>query len=259
MRYCLVITLLFCIFLGVSAQSSDSRVSMESKRAAKTKVATKISLGGNYWTGNTEKGTIIGSLNFAAIDSIKEFSFNTKYTYGENNKKINQREFLAGLQYDYHPLSAFSPFLRVELYNNEFRNLKYRFSGLAGTKYRFFVFKMDGETTSDFSVSGAITYVFENYTPDSQSSGQQKIRLSLRPKIKQKLAKNIYFQSELYYMPKINYLDDYIIYLRSNVNFLVNSNIFIKCSYEYEYEKKPITTDIKKTDTFLTISLGITI
>ena len=259
MRICFVITLLFCFSLSGFAQNSDSRVSMESKRVAKTKISTKISLGGNYWTGNTEKGTIIGSLGLAAVDSIKEFSFDAKYAYGENNKKVNQQEFLSGLQYDFHPLSAFSPFMRIELYNNKFRNLKYRYSGLAGAKYRFFVYKKDGETTSDYSISGAFTYVFEKYSPEAKASDQQKVRLSLRPKIKQKLAKNIYFQSELYYIPKINCWEDYIFYFRSNVNFLVNSNIFIKCSYDYEYENKPITTDIKKTDTYLTISLGITI
>ena len=241
------------------AQSSDSRVSMESKRAAKTKIATNITLGGGYWTGNTEKGSVTGSINLAAVDSVKEFSFDAKYTYGENNNKVNQREFLAGLQYDYHPLSALSPFLRIELYNNEFRNIKSRFSGLAGAKYRFYMHKKEGETTSDYSISGALTCVFENYTPDAQSSNQQKVRLSIRPKIKQKLAKNIFFQSELYYIPKINCWEDYLLYFRSNINFLVNSNIFIKCSYEYEYENKPISTDVKKTDTIFMISLGISI
>ena len=259
MKHCLIIALLFCFSLGVSAQSSDSRVSMESERAAKTKVATNFSLGGNYWTGNTEKGTIIGSLNIAATDSLKEFSFDAKYTYGENNNKLNQREFLTGLQYDYRPLSVFSPYVRIELYTNEFKNIKQRYSGLAGAKYRFFVYRKNGETTSDYSISGAFSYVFEKYTQDAHSSDRQKVRLSLRPKIKQKLAKNIYFQSELFYMPKIDYWEDYIFCVRSNVNFLVNSNIFIKCSYEYDYESKPITTNIKKTDTTLSISLGITI
>ena len=232
---------------------------MESKRAAKTRIATNISLGGNFWSGNIDKSTFQGNLHIAAADSIKEFSFDTKYIYGENNNKLNHRELLMGTQYDYHPLSVFSPFTRVELYSNEFRNIKARFSGLAGAKYRFYVHKKDGETTSDFSVSGALTYMFEKYTPDAKSLNQHKLRLSMRPKIKQKLAKNIYFQSEIYYMPKIICWEDYILYFRSNLNFLVNSNIFIKCSYEYEYENKPITSDIKKTDNILSMSLGISL
>ena len=259
MRYCLVMTFFLCFSLSGFTQSTDSRVSMESKRDAKTKIATNISLGGNYWTGNTQKGTIIGSLHLAAVDSVKEFAFDAKYTYGGNNKKINQREFLTGLQYDYHPLSVFSPFIRVELYTNGFRNIKSRNSGLAGAKYRFYVHKKEGETTSDFSISSALTYAYEKYTPDAESPNQQKVRLSFRPKMKQKLAKNIYFQTELYYMPKINYWRDCILYSRTNMNFLVNSNIFIKCAYEYEFESKPITKDIKKTDTMFMISLGISL
>ena len=259
MRQFFFITLFFCFSLSGFSQSADSRVSWESKRSAKTKIATNITLGGNYWTGNTDKSTITGRLQLSAIDSIKEFSFDSKYAFGENNNKRNQREFLSGLQYDYHPLSTFSPFLRVELYNNEFKNIKSRLSGLAGAKYRFFVYKKEGETTSDYSISGAFTYVFERYTSDAKSDDKQKVRLSMRPKIKQKLTKNIYLQSELYYIPRIDCWEDYIIYFRSNINFLINSNIFFKCSYEYEFENKPITTDIKKTDAIFSISLGITI
>ena len=259
MKNSLVFTFLFCCCINGIAQTTDARVSMESKRAAKTRISTNITLGGNFWSGNIDKSTFLGGLNLAATDSIKEFSFNAKYIYGENNNKLNQREFLTGLQYDYHPLSVFSPFTRVELYSNEFRNIKTRFSGLVGAKYRFYVHKKEGETTSDFSVSGAITYVFEKYTPDAQALNQHKLRLSMRPKIKQKLAKNIFFQTELYFIPKIICWEDYILYFRSNLNFLVNSNIFIKCSYEHEYESKPITSNIKKTDNIFSISLGISL
>ena len=259
MRHCIVILFIFCYSLNGIAQSADSRVSMETERAAKTKIATNITLGGNFWSGNIDKSSFLGNLHLAATDSIKEFSFDAKYIYGEHNNKLNHRELLTGLQYDYHPLSAFSPFTRIELYSNEFRNIKYRFSGLVGAKYRFYVHKNEIETTSDFSVSGAFTYVFEKYMPDAQSLNQHKLRFSLRPKIKQKLAKNIYLQSELYYMPKMDCWEDYILYFRSSINFLINNNIFVKCSYDYEYENKPITTDIKKTDTILSINLGISL
>jgi len=253
-------TILIASFLCISLTGyTQKTVSLESKRATKANISTNISLGGSYTTGNTEKGAISGNLQLAAIDSLKEFSFDAKYTYGENNNKMNQREYLTGLQYDYRPLSKISPFIRAELYSNAFRNIKYRVSGLTGIKYRYFAYKKDEETISDYSISGALSYDYEKYTSDAQSASRQKVRLSIRPKIKQKLANNIYLQSELFYKPKINYWSDYILHTISDINFLVNNNIYIKCSYEYKYENKPVTSNIKKTDTTLLISLGIKI
>ena len=144
----------------------------------------------------------------------------------------------------------------MDLYNNDFKNIKFRYSGYAGVKYRFFVYKKDDITLSDYSISGALTYVYEDYIPEVDVANQQKVRLSIRPKIKQIVAKNIYIQSEIYFKPRIDCFEDYMIYSISNINFVVNNNIFIKCTYEYDYESKPITSDIKKTDSIFIISLG---
>ena len=252
-RYILFATFLFCVVQSGYTQG----VSMETKRAAKSKISTNISLGGSFWSGNVDKSIVSGSVLVAAVDSMKEFSFDAKYTYGKNNNKLNQREFLTGLQYDYRPLSVVSPFLRMDLYNNDFKNIKFRYSGYAGAKYRFFAYKKDGVTMSDYSVSSAITYVYEDYVPEIGVANQQKIRLSVRPKIKQIIAKNIYFESEVYYKPKIDCWSDYMIYSISNLNFIVNNNIFIKCTYEYDYESKPVTSNIKKTDTMFIVSLAL--
>ena len=258
-KYALLATFLFCFLQAASSQSSAPKVSMETNRAAKSKIATNISIGGSFWSGNVDKSIFSGSLLLSAVDSVKEFSFDAKYTYGKNNNKLNQREFLTGIQYDYHPLSIISPFLRMDLYNNDFKNIKFRYSGYVGAKYRFFVYKKDGITMSDYSISAALTYVYEDYVPEIEIADQQKVRFSIRPKFKQIIAKNIYLQSEIYFKPKINCWEDYMIYSISNLNFIVNNNIFIKCTYEYDYESKPVTSNIKKTDTMFIVSLGFKI
>ena len=258
-KYILIAIFTFCIVQSGFAQSTGPKVSMESKRVAKAKISTNASLGGSFWSGNVNKSIFSGSLRLAAIDSLKEFSFDAKYTYGKSNNRLDQREFLTGLQFDHRPLSVISPFLRIELNSNEFKNIKHRYSGYAGAKYRFFVYKKDGETKSDYSISGAIIYVYEDYIPEVEIADHQKVRLSIRPKIKQIIMKNIYFESETYFKPRIDCWRDCMIYSISNINFLVNSNIFIKCTYEYDFESKPITPNIKKTDTKFILSLGFSI
>ena len=259
LKYILTAIFTLCLVQSGFTQGFGSKVSMESKRASKVKISTNASLGGSFWSGNVDKSVFSGSLRLAAIDSLKEFSFDARYSYGKSNNKLDQREFLTGLQFDHHPLSILSPFLRMELNSNEFKNIKHRYSGYAGAKYRFFVYKKDGETKADYSVSGAMIYVYEDYIPEIEIADQQKVRLSIRPKIKQIIMKNIYFESETYFKPRINCWRDYMIYSISNINFLVNSNIFIKCTYEYDFESKPITSDIKKTDTKFILSLGFSI
>jgi Putative salt-induced outer membrane protein len=254
LRFTLHAIFLLCVLQSVSAQSP--KFSIDSKRASKSKISTNISVGGSYWSGNVDKSIFTGSLRLAAVDSIKEFSFDAKYTFGKNDGKLNQREFLTGLQYDYHPLSTFSPFLRMDLYSNEFKSINLRYSGYAGAKYRLFVNQKEGITTSDFSISGALTYVYEKFVPEVDKDNQHKVRLSIRPKIKQIISKNILLQSEIYFKPKINCWEDYIVYSMSSISVAVNDNISVKLIYEYDYESKPVTDNIRKTDSMFVINLG---
>jgi putative salt-induced outer membrane protein YdiY len=256
-----VLVFILLLFVALSAttavQAQESAklkdITRTAKRVAKAKISTNVTLGGNFQTGNTEKSGISGTVQISSVDSVKELSFNAKYTYSENKKVVNQREYLVGGQYDFNPLNRFSPFLRIELYGNEFKKIDYRVSGLIGAKYRYYVYK----NTSDFSISGALLYDIENYIAEANLQTQKKYRLSLRPKFKQRIMENIYAQTELYYKPNITRLDDYIIHSITNVNFIINKNMFLRCSYEHEYNSKPAKSSVKKDDTLLLASLGI--
>ena len=127
------------LFAQISGSSSAKNIMTKSSRTSKATLSARITLEGNYQTGNTEKTNLSGSVSMAAIDSIKEFSANSRFLYGENNKTVNQREYLAGVQYDYHPFAVFSPFARFEYYRNEFKKINARYSGLIGVKYRYLI------------------------------------------------------------------------------------------------------------------------
>ncbi|MDL2223597.1 DUF481 domain-containing protein [Bacteroidales bacterium OttesenSCG-928-M11] len=246
--------ILYFIPLFISAQSIPS---LDTSRDSKGQFKTHISLGGYFDSGNTEKETFSLKAGVANVDSIKEFSFDTKYLYGKTNHVLNQREFQAGLQFDYLPLSVFSPFARVEFYNNEFKKIDYRFSGMAGAKYRFYSYRKDNRTLSAYSISAAILIDSEHYVKQTALDSKEKVRLSIRPQFKQILTKNIYLQGVLFYKPDVSHWDDYLITGSLNLIFLINKHLSLSCSYDYDYNSKPATSDVKKTDTHLMFNLGI--
>lgn len=254
MKHRIFIFILSCIPFIVSAQSIPS---LDTNRSSKGRFKTNISLGGSFDSGNTNKETFSLKAGVANVDSIKEFSFDTKFLYGKTESVLNQREFQAGLQFDYLPLSDFSPFARVEFYSNEFKKIDYRFSGMAGAKYRFFSYQKEGQTVSDYSISMALMVDSEHYIKETNLDGKEKIRLSVRPQFKQILAKNIYLQCVLFYKPDVSHWDDYLIQGSANLIFVINKHVSLSCSYDYDYNSRPATADVKKTDTHLMFNIGV--
>ena len=244
--------------LEINAQISNltapKDISGQTKaRSHKTKVSSNVTFGANRQTGNTDKSGILTTALFTSIDSVKEISVNLRYAFGSNNGDVNQREYLVGGQFDYRPLSHLSPFIRYEFYSNGFRKIAQRHSGLLGLKYRYFVYK----NTSDFSISVALLANIEQYPSDTDLSGTEKLRLSVRPRFKQTLLENIHVVTEIYYKPNIADFGDYMIYANATFNFKVNRYVFLRASYEHEYNSRPATAAVKKTDTLLMGSLGV--
>ena len=206
-----------------------------------------MSVDGYYQTGNTEKVNASVAVFMAAIDSIKELSVNGKYLYGKNNKTVNQKEYNAGVQYDYHPFSIFSPFMRLEFYKNEFKKINARYAGLAGFKYRYYV-KPD---VSDYSISAALLYDVERYESDVDLPDKERLRISIRPRFKQYLTENVYLIAEAYYKPNLLHWDDYMLCGNVNLNVRVFKQGLLKVSYEHEYNNMPATDKVRKTDALL--------
>ena len=243
------------LFAQISGSTSAKNIMVKSNRASKAKLSAQITLDGNYQTGNIEKANISGTVFMAAIDSIKEFTANGKFLYGENGKKVNQREYLAGVQYDYHPFSIISPFVRFEFYKNEFKKIKGRYSGLAGAKYCYFT----KPGILDYSISAALLYDLDHYVAGVDLPDKERLRISIRPKFKHNLTGNIYLIAEVFYKPSLADFDDYIVYGNFNLNFLAFKQGLLRLSYECEFNNKPATNKVKKTDAVLLVGLGIKI
>ena len=241
------------LFAQISGATSPQNIITKSGRESKAALSALITVEGNYQTGNTEKANVSGTVLLAAIDSIKEFSANGRFLYGENNKTVNQREYMAGLQYDYHPFAIFSPFVRFEFYSNGFKKINARYSGLAGAKYRYF-FK---QGKFDYSLSVALLYDFEQYTTGVGLIGKERLRISIRPKFKHSLTESVYLTAEIYYKPNLANFEDYIVCGNFNLNVRVFKQGLLRFSYEYEYNTRPATDKVMKTDTRLLAGLGI--
>ena len=241
------------IFAQISGSVAAKNIMVKSSRASKAKLSARINLDGNYQTGNTEKANFSGSVFMSAIDSLKEFSVNARFLYGENDKIVNQREYVAGLQYDYLPFSIISPFVRSEFYKNEFQKINGRYSGLAGAKYRYFV----KPNILDYSISMAILYDIEHYIKDVDLPKKERLRISVRPKFKHNLTENIYVIAESYCKSNLKDFDDYILYGNINLNIRVFKHGLLRLSYEHEYNSKPATEQVRKTDALLLAGLGL--
>ena len=142
----------------------------------------KVGFGSSYYTGNVEKVDLRGEGNISHTDSTFEFSSFVKATYGEMETIKNNQEFQAGIQADYKPYAKLSPFLLFTAYNNEFKDIALRLSGITGLKYTFYKTEK-----SNYSISTALQYDAEQYKSDIED--KEILRLSIRPKLKQQIAK----------------------------------------------------------------------
>jgi len=237
----------------ISGSSSAKNIMVKSHRVSKAKLSARMTLDGYYQTGNTERTNVSGSLFVSAIDSIKEFSVNGRYLYGAFNKTVNQREYTAGIQYDYHPFSVLSPFVRGEFYKNEFRKINARYAGLVGLKVRYFV----KPNVSDYSISAALLYDVDHFVPDVSLPNKERFRASVRPKWKQSLAGNVFLIAEAYYKPNLLNFSDYILCGNLNLNVRVLKRGLLRISYEHEYNSMPATNMVKKTDALLLAGIGM--
>ncbi len=232
------------IVLIILISNSYSSFSQEKKALWKT----KLGFGTYFYTGNTEKFDLVSDFQVTRKDTIIESNLFLKGSYGEVEQVQNKQEFTGGVKFDYKPLSAFSPFVVFSFYNNKFKDIELRFSSLLGAKYSFYM-----TYESDFSISAAIQYDTERFyeaTPD-----KEKLRLSIRPRVKQSIGKNMEFAAILFYQPNVQEFDDYMLIFNTSLEAKLLEKLSLKLTYSYDYESMPVLETIKKTDTSFITSL----
>jgi len=222
--------------------------------AQKDNWSGEFKLGGSYYKGNVNKTDLRSIGEVSHKDSTFEFTTSYKTVYGINNNIENNREFSSMAKFDWRPYSIVSPFIAFSSYNNIYKGYDLRLTGIAGSKFAF------SRPNYSYSLSVAGLYSIEKYTPpkditELQKDDTEKVRLSLRPKIKQKLSANTYFSHYTFFQPNVNDFSDYMIESRTSISNKLTSVLFLDISLEYEYVSRPPSVDIKNEDVAFIISL----
>lgn len=230
---------LLVLFFGFQAYGQEGK---------KSAWKAELGLGAFRYTGNTDKFDFHTNAQISHTDSTFEYSSFLKAAYGETSGRKNKQEYSGGVKFDYKPHSTLSPFLMFKAYTNRFKDIDLRFTSLAGLKYRFYE-----SEKADYSISAAMLYDIEKY--HETTPNKEKTRVSFRPKIKQHIGENIYFEHFTFFMYNVQDWQDYIIESHSKLSVKVNSHFSLSVKYEYNYESRVANESIKNADSVLLASI----
>ncbi len=228
---------------------------------------SQLTLGSAYYSGNIEKFDIRTEGSITRKDSLIEAKVFGKLIYSETNKHKNNEEYSGGIKFDYKPYNKFTPFVLLAAYRNLYKKIELRGSALAGSKYVIYR-GLDSlrKVVSDYSISAAMEYNTERYSKYEDAEGntiekspKSKFRLSLRPKIKQYLSKNLYLEHLTFYQPNLKNFSDYMLVSITKLSTKISKKIEFGISYEFNYESKPVSETVEKKDQVVLAKLTIKI
>lgn len=219
-----------------------------------------LGLGTSLNTGNVNNCNINNYASIIRNDSIIACDFHYKFLYSslinkntdghhweETNFEIN-----GGLKFDYLQYGKYSPFLACEMLTNKYKGYNLKMSGLAGIKYRIFVIP----SICDYSISAAFVYDWTDFT-DSTVLPNNNYRISIRPKIKQRLAENLTLLSLTFYQPSVLDFDDFIIHNTTKLQTKITKKMFLDLAFSYEYRSRVPSENYKHHDIMSEVSLRL--
>lgn len=216
-----------------------------------------FSAGGSASTGNVNHFDLKNSAGIEHNDTLYSLSACYKIIYSEDSHKETNREYSGGTKFDFRPENLFSPFVALEMLSNKHKGYDLKISGLLGAKYRI-IRKKD---IYDYSISAAYVFDDVNYTPQEEENQLDKTnhRLSIRPKIKQKIAKNLWINHVTFYQPSFINFNDYIINSTTTLKVKINKSFALETIFEYGYISKLPSEEYKNQDINLTFGINISL
>lgn len=217
-------------------------------------------LGTSLHTGNVNTCNLN---NYAAInrnDSIIALDFHYKLLYsslidkndvGQQWKETNF-EVNGGVKLDYLQYGKYSPFLACEVLTNKYKGYNLKMSGLIGFKYRIYV----KPSVCDYSISAAFVYDWTDFT-DATALPNNNYRVSIRPKIKQKLTDNLTLLNLTYYQPSVLDFHDYIIHSKTQLQTQLTKALFLDLAFTYEYRSRVPSESYKHHDIMSEVSFRL--
>ncbi|MBO7506761.1 MAG: DUF481 domain-containing protein [Paludibacteraceae bacterium] len=212
-----------------------------------------VSLGASYNTGNVQNLDLKNAGAIARNDSTLSFDFGYKLVYSKQNGKETNLGVKGGAKVDFFQYDRWSPFVAMEFISNRYKGYDYKVSALSGVKLRIYS-KPD---TCDYSVSCAFMFDRVDYSPKENKLDNRNYRLSLRPKMKQKVGKVLVLKSYLFYQPSLEGFDDYVIDCLGAMDIKVTSHFYVGFNVECEYRSKVPTEDYEHRDIYSEVVLGL--
>lgn len=224
------------------------------------KWAYDLGLGTSLNMGNINNCNINNSASVVRNDSILAFDFHYKLLYSSliNKNNIGNEweetnfEVNGGIKIDYLQYGKFSPFLACEMLTNKYKGYDLKMSGLAGLKYRIYV----KPSICDYSISAAFVYDWTDFT-DSTVLPNNNYRISIRPKIKQRLTENLTLLNLTFYQPSVLDFDDYIIHSTTKLQTQITKKMFLDLGFSYEYRSRVPSENYKHHDIMSDVSLRL--
>lgn len=217
-----------------------------------------LGLGASLHTGNVNSCNFSHNGAITRNDSVVAFDFHYRVLYSSlihGNDAVNQWEetnfeINGGVKTDLYQYGQYSPFLACEMLSNKYKGYDMKLSGLVGFKYKLFV----KPAVYDYSVSLAFVYDWVDFT-DATALPNHNYRLSFRPKIKQRLADNLFLVHYTFIQPSVLDFHDYIINCVTQLQTQVTKKLFLDVSFSYDYRSRVPSEDYKKQDVLTEVSL----
>ena len=224
------------------------------------KWAYDFGLGTSLNAGNVNNCNINNYASVIRNDSLLAFDFQYKFLYSSliNRNNIGNQweetnfEINGGLKLDYLQYGKYSPFLACEMLTNKYKGYNLKMSGLVGFKYRIYVIP----SFCDYSISAAFVYDWTDFT-DATVLPNNNYRISIRPKIKQRLAENLTLLNLTFYQPSVLDFGDYIIHNTTKLQTKITRMLFLDLAFSYEYRSRVPSEKYKHHDILSEVSLRL--
>ncbi|MCR5453870.1 MAG: DUF481 domain-containing protein, partial [Bacteroidales bacterium] len=150
---------------------------------AQKKWKSEIGIGATDNSGNVDNFSLKNNASVLYEDSIMCFSTRYKLIYQLNDGHESNKGINGNINYDFYKFGKWSVFVAMEMISNHYKGYDIKLSGLTGAKYNF----MYNPDTCEYSLSGAIVYDNVNYTDEDTYLNNEVWRISIRPKIYQRI------------------------------------------------------------------------
>lgn len=222
----------------------------------------ELGLGASLNTGNVNNCNVSNDALVTRNDSVVALDFHYKFLYSalihkdnvgrqweESNFEIN-----GGVKTDLYQYGKYSPFMACEMLTNKYKGYDLKLSGLIGMKLRIYTIP----SVCDYSISGAFVYDWSDFT-DETHLPNNNYRISIRPKIKQKLTDNLSLYHCTFFQPSVLDFGDYIINSVTKLQTKITKMLFLDISFTYDYRSRVPTDKYQKSDILTEVSIRLKI